>query len=768
MLALVVGAALLLMAGLAPETVKGASEDLIDLVDRLGTAVVAAIIGIFQLLTIGVTLTVTAVLISRRRWGILLVLMVAALAAAVAVALLGSWLDEAVPQATVDRNATGSFITGAAFPSVAFLAAASAVVTAGAPSLTRSWRIMTWLAIASLVLSRVITSTVTPVHAAAAVAIGSAVGSLTLLVFGAPVRKARLSDLGTALASFGVDTTAVVRAEVGASHSSTFRAVGGDGSLFVKVIGRDERDEVLLSRTYRAIRVKGIEDRVPYTSASEAVHAEAMSLALAARDGVRAPQLAAVGSSRDGWAFLVATEIEGTRLDDLDPGTITDNLLDDVWRQVALLQARRTAHRWLNTHHVMVTPGGDACLLDFRWAVHGADGGTLGADVGELLTSLSLVVGTERALAAAGRMLSHEQLARALPYLQPRALSEDTQRQLKQHTDLLEPLRSGLQEATGLEEYELADLQRVSAWGVMLLFGTGVLIAFALALVANIGDIIDAFREAEWWWCVAVLALSAATYPSGALSLIGAVPRQLPFVLTTTVMLGQSFLNRFTPANAGGMALRVRYVQVQGVDLTGSAAAVGLTSAASGVMQVVLLVLFFVWAGQTDELSFDAPKFNIVALAIGVAGVAALVIWFTPWGRRVLKPLLYTTVDRVWKQVTEIARNPVKMLLLFGGAAASKLVTILAFWASMRAFGVEESIPRTAVLYLVATTIASAVPTPGGVGAVEAALIAGLTGIGVDPGVAFSIVIIFRVGTYWLPVPFGYIAYGYVQRIKAV
>ena len=59
-------------------------------------------------------------------------------------------------------------------------------------------------------------------------------------------------------------------------------------------------------------------------------------------------------------------------------------------------------------------------------------------------------------------------------------------------------------------------------------------------------------------------------------------------------------------------------------------------------------------------------------------------------------------------------------------------------------------------------------PTPGGVGAIEAALIAGLTGIGVDPGVAFSIVIIFRVGTYWLPVPFGYLAYSYVQRVKAV
>ena len=54
---------------------------------------------------------------------------------------------------------------------------------------------------------------------------------------------------------------------------------------------------------------------------------------------------------------------------------------------------------------------------------------------------------------------------------------------------------------------------------------------------------------------------------------------------------------------------------------------------------------------------------------------------------------------------------------------------------------------------MMANTIASAVPTPGGVGAIEAALVAVLTGLGVDSGYAWSIVLIFRLVTYWGTIP---------------
>ena len=68
-------------------------------------------------------------------------------------------------------------------------------------------------------------------------------------------------------------------------------------------------------------------------------------------------------------------------------------------------------------------------------------------------------------------------------------------------------------------------------------------------------------------------------------------------------------------------------------------------------------------------------------------------------------------------------------------------------------------------VYLVASFIAAASPTPGGLGAIEAALIAGLTGIGIPSGPAVSAVLLYRLSTYWLPVPPGWLSWRLLQRM---
>ena len=59
-------------------------------------------------------------------------------------------------------------------------------------------------------------------------------------------------------------------------------------------------------------------------------------------------------------------------------------------------------------------------------------------------------------------------------------------------------------------------------------------------------------------------------------------------------------------------------------------------------------------------------------------------------------------------------------------------------------------------------------PHPGGVGAIEALLTAGLTGIGISPGAAVSAVLIYRLATYWLPVLPGWLCLRQLQRIDYV
>ena len=83
--------------------------------------------------------------------------------------------------------------------------------------------------------------------------------------------------------------------------------------------------------------------------------------------------------------------------------------------------------------------------------------------------------------------------------------------------------------------------------------------------------------------------------------------------------------------------------------------------------------------------------------------------------------------------MAEVARRPLKLIELFGGAAILTLAYIAALVFSVHAFGATDvSVASIGVVFLVGSAISSAAPTPGGIGAVEAALIAGLTAVGLD------------------------------------
>jgi len=82
----------------------------------------------------------------------------------------------------------------------------------------------------------------------------------------------------------------------------------------------------------------------------------------------------------------------------------------------------------------------------------------------------------------------------------------------------------------------------------------------------------------------------------------------------------------------------------------------------------------------------------------------------------------------------------------------------------VHAFGVSMGFAQAGALYLVANTVGSAVPTPGGVGGLEAALTAALLGAGVAGATAAAIVVLFRLATYWLPTVPGWLFLQHSQR----
>jgi uncharacterized protein (TIRG00374 family) len=746
-----------------PSAATNVSTDVVNLVSHLPPLVTRFLIGILQIAAI-VTPVGALLYVRKGRWKELAVALGGAVAAGLIASAFDGFLRTIVPPSIIADAARPSWITGGAFPSGAYLAAVAAAVVIISPTLTRSWRRAAWWTVALVAFVRVLTAVEAPLNLLAIVSLGTAVGALVLLILGAPSRRPTPGSLVTALTVAGLAVDDLDAAPVVTHHGPAYVGTSCGSPVFVKVVGRDERDADLLARFVQLIRVKGAEDDRPLNPRLT-VEREALSALMADRAGARVAGVRAVGETDERAAFVAIDRLDGTPLDELPVDEITDDIAVAAFHQLSLLHAARLAHRWASLEHLLVDAEGQVSMVDFRWAELGADDRLIASDLAEMLASFGARIGAERAVSAAAVEFDPQQLAAALPLMQPLAVSSDTKKALRHDKQLLPSLRDEVQRTAGVEQYEMVKLDRLTVRKVVSFFGLLVVANLLLGLVANWGDIWEVLKQVDLSNLPFMLLMVTISYATGAISLMGAVNVRLPFFRTTEIMFAQSFLNRFIPANAGGMALRARYLQKSGVDLLVAAASVGLTSAASGAMQVLFAITFFTWAGSKSEAAstFDIPSGKIVLVVVLIALVVFGIAYFTAFGRRVFDKTKVQIVHLL-KEFRTLAKRPVKLLMLFGSAFFGKFVSVIMLQMALHAFGQHVNFPALGAMYITATTVAAAVPTPGGVGAIEAALTAGLIGLGVDGAAAAAVVLWFRLITYWLPVFPCWIAYQHVQR----
>jgi uncharacterized protein (TIRG00374 family) len=101
---------------------------------------------------------------------------------------------------------------------------------------------------------------------------------------------------------------------------------------------------------------------------------------------------------------------------------------------------------------------------------------------------------------------------------------------------------------------------------------------------------------------------------------------------------------------------------------------------------------------------------------------------------------------------------------LFGGNVASELLYALALGAACLAYGVDLNLAQLVFVNTAASVLSSLIPVPGGIGAAEASLSAGLIAMGVDESTAFAIAITQRICTFYLPPIWGYMSLQWLSR----
>ena len=650
---------------------------------------------------------------------------------------------------------------GAAFPTTLDVGVIAAWMFVDRGHWHDRWRRIGLLVLVLGVAARLGVSLADPATIITAIAMAAAASSLVQLILGAPNTSPRAVAVGEILERLGYKVSSVERF-VGFHGFAGFRVYMDDGQqLIVKVISRDLRAGLLPVQTYRAARFRDVGQDRPFRSLRSAVEHEALCALKAHSDGVPTARLVVVAEFPPS-AMMMAFDAQTRQcLSDLEPSRRTPQLLDSVWAIVEALQRSHTVHRHLNADALWVDDDGAVVLVGFASASLGVVGSALSTDVAEVLAATAAPLGVQRAVEAAVAGVGLTAVAAALPRLQPLALTPRTRAEIKA-AGCLDELRSEVQRVTGVDDVPIAELERIKTGTVVSIAVVALALWALIPQFLGVGSLWGELQRANWWWAAAALGLSALTYVGAAVALDGSVPERLPLGPNIGVQMATSFVGVAAPG--GGLALTARFLQKRGVDTPTAVAAVGVDTLAGAIVHLLLTGLFFALAGSSGLQTFDVPSWTTIGLiAAGVVVLAATGV-AVPWSRALLTTRVWPATKRSLVNVGEIARQPGKMIELFGGSLAITMGYIIALAVAVSAFGAGPAFTSVALVYLVGSVVSSVAPTPGGIGVVEATLIAGLTSAGMASTAAVAAVILFRLATFWIPLLPGWGALVVLQR----
>ncbi len=633
-----------------------------------------------------------------------------------------------------------------------WIALLAAVLTVSGPWLPARWRRWWWALLLAFVPIHLVVSAVVPARTLLGLAVGWFVGAVVVLLVGTPALEVPLDGAVRALDRKGFTITGlrVVRPagrgplELAASDAS------GDTAV-VELYGPNQRSGGALRQFGRWLVLRDSETGPLHTSMHRAVeHRALMTIAVGDLGLANTTTMTLAGLDR-GWTMFAHTPPRGAPLDPARPEGA-----ENVWASLATLRRHQISHGDLRAVEVTVDESGHALFGGFGNAEYGAYAEQLQSDIAQLLATTTALYGAEPAVRAAIGAVGADAVLDASRRLTRSAMPRRLRRTLADPKGVLNLARDEVKRQTGADQISTETITRFTRKQVIQLVLLVALVYVAYPFISTLPTFFAELRNANWWWAVLGLGVSALTYVGAAAGLWACAAGMVSFRNLVIMQFANTFAATTTPAGVGGLALSTRFLQKAGLGTVRATAAVAVQQAVQVITHVALLIFFSVAAGASADLSNFVPGTTLLYLIAGLALGALGTFLFVPKLRRWLDTAVRPKVTEVGTDLVELVREPKRFAIIVLGCAGTTLGAALALWASVMAFGGGTTFVTVTVVTMVGGTLAAAAPTPGGVGAVEAALIGGLVAFGVPTAIAVPAVLLYRVLTVWLPVFVGW------------
>ncbi|MDR1448401.1 MAG: flippase-like domain-containing protein [Candidatus Ancillula sp.] len=383
--------------------------------------------------------------------------------------------------------------------------------------------------------------------------------------------------------------------------------------------------------------------------------------------------------------------------------------------------------------------------------------------------------------------------------LMPTGLRKQLKLQQKSGTNLLEKMRKklivasekiGVYDTAQVHEYRRFTLKHILSFGLAI-FAIG-----GLLTQLNYDAMVMALGQSNHLWMLASFIFGLGTFLGGAITLysylatpdfkhtLGVVAR---FQDVFLVQVASAWTALYLPAGLGPLATNIRYLgkmSKKSAEKNKSSrsamsrikARAHAVTAAVEIQQMsgtpILLLILGIFSGQAISFSDESLPSSIgnyrILLIIGSVLLMVAVVLCIPKFRRNIIIRIRSITKDFFSSFIEVARSPRSVIIGYFGVLVMLFANILAFWAALASFGQFPGILSVAIIFLIANSAGSLVPTPGGLGAIETALTLGQIAIGVPGTIALGVTLLFRMCIFWFRAPIGGIVTKMLERKEMI
>ncbi|MFD0705292.1 YbhN family protein [Alloscardovia venturai] len=450
---------------------------------------------------------------------------------------------------------------------------------------------------------------------------------------------------------------------------------------------------------------------------------------------------------------------ENTTLSHAELSEITAHDVASICEYLSRAHARGITHRHISANSLARTRDGHLIIAGWENGDTSSSATNIAVDRIQLLTLLSMKLGIEETITQARQVWSDDTLSKLAPFIQKVVIPSSVRDLPQWNRSFINDLRSALAALAQDDEADNVEVVQLSRFNLRT-FISSLLVVVALVVILtqlNLHSVITSVETANPWFAALSLVAGCASWIGSALTLGSYTDKDKRYIPGIFVsQIAQSFAAVSMPAGVGPAFVNLRFLRKSGHKSTAATAAMSAVVAVQFATTFVVMVLLGLFTGN-NGLTKMLPT-GTLAIVIAVLVLIITLSMIIPPIRKLILTKLLPVVKNYARQLALLLTQPGRLTIAAAGSVFQNLMLGLSFWAALHAFGSSAGYIETTFIFLVANTLGSAAPTPGGLGGVETTLTVAFTGVGIPSAVALSATLLFRVMTYWLRIPMGALA----------